>query len=1483
MRKLFYLMLSIVILGLIISGCIFHVVPPLGQDGSTDIVKEDVSYKTNLIAGQHTVAGFITVSNDDENLFIAYETVDNWLINETHLYIGITIPTNSAPGKFPYKHEELGGVTADTYEIPLDDLGVEPCDIVYIAAHAELVKGETEETGWAEGVEIRLSKNWAMYFEYRLCDGDIGQEFQANQEMITHLLEEIAESGKTPEEYAQEFASLLANESRVSKVEVFENIVNITYASGKVHIIRFTDKEVGDDDYLFGGSALSSTPAQKNNLVEEKDTVISNGLYSPKRETSSTILLEEQTIGVQGFTKAYQPRSTSTQEKLLYNRNILVWSPFGIYAEMLYVDLLLRLTGEGNLGFTIDMIHGSDATMDSLKEITNYGMIFLFTHGDPDGKCIVTGEEITEDNEDHLWDDGIYYSSEKKISNTYPYIEEKPTYFAVSYDWISANVPKNENNKIVIGDACYCGTVDWWNAFFTIGAGDYFAWDGSVNAPCIVNRSGNLMLELKSGVFTTEDVYKPYICNFGGGIWKRFGYPVRFASDTSNQVHNLTKDTYYDTIQAALDDADNNNSIEVSEGIYNENINFNGKNITLLSTNPNDPDVVASTIIDGGENGSVVTFAGGETSQAMLRGLTIQNGNSEPGAGGGIMINNSSPTISGNIIQWNTAHSDHGGGGIFIAHSASPLIEDNTIDGNQAGFGGGIYVGDNSSPTIRNNTLENNSAEIHRGGGIFISGSSSPTIQDNSLSDNSSIYGGGICIVENSSGEISNNYFTLNTAQYGGGIFCGEDSDPIIKQNEFYENNATSFGGGLFIGECVVNNNVISGNTAQTGGGIFVWESSPTISDNTINGNTTTMSGGGIYVRSNSHPTINNNIISLNTTTMDGGGLYIDGSSSVKTTNGSTWPRQNTPPNAEATNTYSENTHGNPLDYTEGADVYMVGAITPPQIIEPPVEFLGCRAATYHASRLRSISSNIVNYDSSSLVQIYSDDLINNKLSKGNITNAIFVWWLSYSNCNGYRVYRSTNSSEYEMILNWDTTGLTSDGFGLYNIYIEIGNTYSYYVTAYNNTENWETVPSNIFTIEIDNETFLPPIYLDQPPDYGSVDDPNYLFQWTPLGDILPYGDIIQGISFIQVFEEDPFSSLWVEIFSDFVTSQANYTGGDLIPGNNYKWKVGTNGLNSNGQIVATSMSQEWEFTYTGTSVGSPTVTTLEVYTITKTAATLWGEIVSTGGLTVTRRGFEYKDSAGGSTFDWHEDGDWSANDYIHRITGLVAGHTYLYRAYAVNDKGTGYGAWESFKTTEEIITSPSVTTVGVDNIQETSIRFKGRIDDTGGEDADWRGFLIEDTVTGWIYSPRQESGPYGTGDYYITYITLSPGRTYKYKACAHNSAGTSYGTEKSVTTQASKQLVSIESSISSVSLKWGQMLMPMDYTITAHYSDGSSADIWHINCTWSSSKPNSVHVNGGIITPLVKTADFAVVTMKYTEGGITKSDTIAVTVLPYP
>ena len=113
------------------------------------------------------------------------------------------------------------------------------------------------------------------------------------------------------------------------------------------------------------------------------------------------------------------------------------------------------------------------------------------------------------------------------------------------------------------------------------------------------------------------------------------------------------------TIQKAIDAASDGDEIIVSPGTYTENIDFKGKDIIVRSREPEDPDNVAATILDGGGSGSVVVFQNGETGKARLAGFTITNGSGSPTTisgyefivGGGILVSGGAiPTIENNII-----------------------------------------------------------------------------------------------------------------------------------------------------------------------------------------------------------------------------------------------------------------------------------------------------------------------------------------------------------------------------------------------------------------------------------------------------------------------------------------------------------------------------------------------------------------------------------------------------------------------------------------------------------------------------------------------------------------------------------------------------------------------------------------------------------------------------------------------------------------
>ena len=109
---------------------------------------------------------------------------------------------------------------------------------------------------------------------------------------------------------------------------------------------------------------------------------------------------------------------------------------------------------------------------------------------------------------------------------------------------------------------------------------------------------------------------------------------ILFKLSFSQEILNVPAD--FPSIQSAIDNSTNGDTILVSPGSYQENINFNGKNIILSSyfLLSNDPSYVLSTVIDGSQSGTCVTFNNGEDSGAILTGFTLKNGGGVSTGGG---------------------------------------------------------------------------------------------------------------------------------------------------------------------------------------------------------------------------------------------------------------------------------------------------------------------------------------------------------------------------------------------------------------------------------------------------------------------------------------------------------------------------------------------------------------------------------------------------------------------------------------------------------------------------------------------------------------------------------------------------------------------------------------------------------------------------------------------------------------------------------
>jgi hypothetical protein len=252
--------------------------------------------------------------------------------------------------------------------------------------------------------------------------------------------------------------------------------------------------------------------------------------------------------------------------------------------------------------------------------------------------------------------------------------------------------------------------------------------------------------------------------------------------------------------------------------------------------------------------------------------------------GGGIYSLLGNVEIENVIFTSNTAMTDNGGG--FYSIIGSVIIRDSLFSLNTASTGGGAYIsisGANKMAQLDNITFDHNDATNQDGGALYVGGSGHLSIRNSIISNNTAgddgggLYrGGGTTSIEKT--RIQSNI----SAGDGGGLIC-TTSTCTISETTIDGNTTTSSlrgGGGIYTQSSTVqiDASAITNNTAtrNSGGGIRALNGNIFILNSTLSGNATmggTKDGGGIYNQS-ANTTFINSTIYGNTATDDGGGIF---------------------------------------------------------------------------------------------------------------------------------------------------------------------------------------------------------------------------------------------------------------------------------------------------------------------------------------------------------------------------------------------------------------------------------------------------------------------------------------------------------------------------------------------------------------------------------------------------------------------------------
>jgi hypothetical protein len=372
-------------------------------------------------------------------------------------------------------------------------------------------------------IEVTTSDNlqYAVQFTLSVIE-DMSEKIIKDTNELSDLAEQkVIEIMQSPpsnlDAVIQMLRDYLAELTYVESCEIFDNIIEITFDTGVVMEIRLTNMDEGIPP---GGANLTK--------LEENTKLLSN---KNREEEYIPIPIESQTTGGDGF-GYYLPRDTyhyleskdASGIEYIGNRNVFVYDPFYEFNTEWNFDVgstYKQIFDNSGIDFNTDAIYrDNQADIETLKTISNYGIVIIHTHGS--GKTFVTGLEANETNKENYQNEmtkdpyEIYISKNLNVSWD-GNVEVPEDRLGVTRYWFnSSNFPKQLPNSIIFNNSCLNGNESFYNAFNSIGASTYYGHDSL----CYRDKAIEWTSEVLEGLIDGKTTGEAYVERSNNWIWK---------------------------------------------------------------------------------------------------------------------------------------------------------------------------------------------------------------------------------------------------------------------------------------------------------------------------------------------------------------------------------------------------------------------------------------------------------------------------------------------------------------------------------------------------------------------------------------------------------------------------------------------------------------------------------------------------------------------------------------------------------------------------------------------------------------------------------------------------------------------------------------------------------------------------------------------------------------------------------------------------